>query len=173
MAQRNEKVFERVRQELSENPDLGSRELYEFAQGVDKAISQDTLQQFHARYVLPIKRERSRSGGGGGRGSRAVESTPARRRGRPPAAEREASQQAEQPEQPEQPAGRRGRRKSAQTSDQGSSGPLQGVSASRDQVRSVLLQFAQELTDAESRSSLVQVLGRVDSYVDRIVPSGS
>ena len=58
MAQRNEKVFDRVRQELANNPNLGSKELYDLAQGVEKSIGQDSLQQFHARYVLPVKRER-------------------------------------------------------------------------------------------------------------------
>lgn len=167
MAQRNEKVFERVRQELSKNPSLGSRELYELAQGVDKSIAQDTLQQFHARYVLPVKRERAKAGGGrGGRRTRAGAAVAGGRRGRRAAA---AAPEAGA-EQPAQTTA--GRRRGRRPASAGAAGAGQGGGASREQVRSVLLQFAQELTDAESRSSLVKVLSRVDNYVDRIVPRG-
>lgn len=64
MPERNQKVFDRVRQELAKNTGLGSRDLYEIAKKVDENISGDTLQQFHARYVLPVRREDSRRAGG-------------------------------------------------------------------------------------------------------------
>jgi hypothetical protein len=147
MAERNQKVLEHVRQELGKNPELGSRELHQSAQQVDKSAGQDSLQQFHARYVLPVKREQRSSGaatGGGrkgGRGRKGAESTMVEAGQRPG----------------------RARRSRASRATEGSE---------RDRVRELLLQFAQELTDAESRSSLVQVLGRVDQYVGRIVGNG-
>jgi hypothetical protein len=145
MAERNQKVYERVKQELQKNPALGSRDLYELAKGVEKAISQDTMQQFHARYFLPARKEiRAASG-----------ETPAPGRGR-----RSRRQGGEKEPRTV------GRAVSRRDGDERGEGP------DRDRVRSVLLQFAQELTDAESRSSLVKVLGRVDTFVDRIVGSG-
>jgi hypothetical protein len=151
MAERNQKIYERVVQELEKNPGLGSRELYGIALNADKSIGRDTLQQFHARYFLPALREHRLAGGA---------AKPARR----PRRQRKQSAAAEQPkaEPSETTPKRRFRR-------------LRGEPASnRDQIRALLLQFAQELTDAESRSSLVQALARVDSYVDRIATaSGS
>jgi hypothetical protein len=148
MAERNQKVYERIKQELEKNPALGSRDLYELAKGADKAINQDTMQQFHARYFLPARKEiRAASG-----------EAPAPRRGR-----RSRSQAGEkEPRRVARTATRRGGGESGES----------GESSDRDRVRGVLLQFAQELTDAESRSSLVKVLGRVDNFVDRIVGSG-
>jgi hypothetical protein len=149
MAQRNQKVYERVRQELGKDPKLGSRELYAVAQSVDKAISGDSLQQFHARYVLPVKREQAAGARGG--------APAARKPGRPRRAKAAAATATTGGEATAR-APRRRRR---------------SAGSDRAQIRAVLLQFAQELTDAESRSSLVQVLGRVDSYVDKIAPSKS
>jgi hypothetical protein len=146
MAERNEKVLERIRQELTKNPKVGSRELYESAQGLDRAIGEDTLQQFHARYVLPVKREQ-RGPGGGGETKRKARGG----KGRPQqkaAAEQEPAQ--------EQPA-RRTRR-----SRKGEEG------ADRDRIRGVLLEFARDFASAESRSDIVGVVSRVDEYVDRI-----
>lgn len=73
MAERNEKIFERVRQELGKNANLGSRELYEIAKKVDPSL-QDSLQQFHARYVLPVRRARSAGGAPAAKGGRAQKS---------------------------------------------------------------------------------------------------
>lgn len=147
MAERNEQVLDRVRQELNKNPGLGSRELYEIAMGVDAAIAENSLQQFHARYVLPIKRERAAQGegrpreGGGQRRSRS----------------RRASSKTEAapgPSPQEAPARRRRRR---------------GAGADRDQVRAVFMQFARDFANAESRGEIVQILSDVDRYVDQVV----
>jgi hypothetical protein len=54
------------------------------------------------------------------------------------------------------PAVRRGRR------------PRRNEGSERDRVRSVLLEFAKAFADAESRTQIVQVLSRIDEYVDRI-----
>jgi hypothetical protein len=171
MAQRNEKVFDRVRQELANNPNLGSKELYDLAQGVEKSIGQDSLQQFHARYVLPVKRER------GGKGKVKQGSRPTQRRGRSRttsavAAAAPSKPVAEKPAEVSRPAAAAGTASAATRSRRPRQSAAAPASASnRDKVRALLLQFAQELTDADSRSSLVKVLGRVDSYVDRIAPA--
>lgn len=146
MAERNQKVFERVRQELVKSPKMGSRELYVIAQEFDKSISQDSLQQFHARYVLPLKRE--------GRGNGNSDPATRVRRTRKPKVEVQSEKTG---------GGSKGRQGSRQKHD----------ASLRDQVRSVLLEFARDFADAESRSEIVQVLSRVDDYVDRIARVGS
>lgn len=140
MAERNQKVYERVRQELQKNPGAGSRELYEMAQQVDKGIGQETLQQFHARYFLPVKREQAADGG----------ATRPRRR-RPKAAAADGA------EKPARRGARRGRGRAA--------------GSERDQVRSVLLQFAQDFSAAETKPEIVEVMSRMDDYIDRITGS--
>lgn len=40
--------------------------------------------------------------------------------------------------------------------------------SSRDAIRSVFLQFANDFADAKSRSDVVRVLSNVDAYVDRV-----
>ena len=76
MAERNEKVMEKVREELKKDPAMKSKPLYEQMQKVDKSIGDLSVQQFHARYVLPIKREnapkrpRKRKSAAKGSGSR-------------------------------------------------------------------------------------------------------
>jgi hypothetical protein len=140
MAERNEKIFERVVQELEKNPDLGSKELYGTLRESDKAVGKDTLQQFHARYVLPARRSLKAASGG-----ETARRAPRRRA--------KAATNGQAPAAGQAP--RRTRRSRRQEPD-------------RDRIRGLLLQFAQDLTDAESRSNLVQVLARVDSYVDKI-----
>lgn len=140
MAARNEAVLERVRQELSGNPAMGSRELYGMAQEMDASIGQDTLQQFHARYVLPIKREQARARG---------TSTPRRTRPRrAKSAERSSTATATRPAR--------------------SALSAQATSDDRDLIRGVLLEFARDFADAESRTEIVQVLSRIDEYVAKI-----
>jgi hypothetical protein len=144
MADRNQKVYDRVRQELTKNSQLGSRELYGLAQDIDRSIGQDSLQQFHARYVLPFKREQSRR-----RKDGAAAAAP--KRGRRPKAKVE-----EPVARAATPAVRRGRR------------PRRNDGSERDRVRGVLLEFARAFADAESRTQIVQVLSKIDQYVDRI-----
>lgn len=142
MAERNEKVYERVRQELDKSPGKGSRDLYEMAQQADKSIGEQTLQQFHARYVLPVKREHAaRSGGGRARKARRG------RKSKAAAAKNNSG-------------GKRGSRRRAAASD-------------RDQVRAVLLRFAQDFSAAETKQQIVKVMSRIDDYVDQIAGSAS
>jgi hypothetical protein len=148
MADRNQKIFDRVRQELAKNGKLGSRQLYEMAKGWDQSIGQDSLQQFHARYVLPIKRQDSSSKGKGRAGRQGAAGTG--RQGKAAADSQKA------------PAARQ--------RDGRSRGGKAAAGSERDRIRSVLLEFARDFADAESRSDIVQVVSRVDDYVNRIAP---
>lgn len=156
MAEQNEKVLERVRQELSKNAKLGSRELYEMARGWDQSVGEQTLQQFHARYVLPIKREQTAKA----KGKQAGKAAGTGRRGRSTAA---AAEKSAAPAAA--PRGRRTRRAAAAPT------AGEGGGADRDRVRAVLLEFARDFAKAESKTEIVQVMSRIDEYVDRIAPS--
>jgi hypothetical protein len=145
MAKRNEQVLDRVRQELNRKPDLGSRALYEKLQDMDPAIKEGTLQQFHARYVLPIKRERAQQAGAGA-----------------PAARKQARPTEKRP--PERPAAQPRGRATPAAADSGAERPLD-----REKVRAVFMQFAREFSEAETRTDIVQVLSKVDDYVERVV----
>lgn len=140
MAERNEKVYQKVRQELMKGKEIGSRELHEMAAGMDKKIGEQSVQQFHARYVLPVKREQAKARGGGRRRKKAAPK-------RSPAA--------------------------ATGSGRSRSGRKAGgaVTNERDQVRTVLLQFAQDFSGAETKSEVVRVMSRMDEYVDEITKS--
>lgn len=144
MAERNQKVFDRVRQELGKNTKLGSRELYGIAQKLDESISEETLQQFHARYVLPLRREESRNRAGdapakatrrGGRRKKAVEEVK-------PVREKRVNKAAVS---------------------------AQALLQERQRARGVLLKFAQEFATAETKPEIIEVMGRLDEYVDQIV----
>lgn len=143
MAERNEEIASYVRERLAKNPDLGSRELYDTAQ--ERFTVDDTLQQFHARYVLPIKRA-----GGASRGRKTKARAP---RGK-------TKRQAEATTT----AGTRGgtRRKSTRGRKTAATG------SERDQIRAVFMDFAREFAAAESRGEIVRVLSEVDGYVDRV-----
>ena len=144
MAERNEKVYDRVRQELGKNPNLGSTELYEQAKQMEKSIGQDTLQQFHARYVLPIKRQQASASGGGRRG----------RKGR--------TRKSKAPTTGGKTARKPGRRVKS----------TQNGGSDRDQIRTILLKFAQDLSAAETKSEVVKVMTRLDNYVSDIAAVG-
>jgi hypothetical protein len=155
MAERNEQLLEWVRQELDRQPDLGSGKLFEMARERDDSLADSTLPQFHARYVLPIKRERAaeRGGGtakeGGGKARRRTARKPKR-------GAQAAAVEAEAPKP----------RRSRTTGKRGAAGD-----GSRESIRAVFLEFAREFAEADSRTQIVQVLSRVDEYVDRVMES--
>ena len=155
MADRNEQVLARVREELSRNPDLGTKELFRRAQEVDASIAELTQQQFQGRYVLPVTRERAAAR----RDTEAGSQPSARASKRRTASPQRRSTRAERPETSRTTA------KPGAESDAVPEGRL----ASRVAIRGVFLQFAREFAEAESRSEIVQVLSRVDDYVEQIV----
>ena len=144
MAERNQKVFDRVRQELTKNTNLGSRDLYEIAKKVDESINGETLQQFHARYVLPLRREQSRAAGGSsGAAKKARKST-----------RRKAAEDA-------RPVKQRRVSKALRSA--------QAAMQERQRARAVLLRFAQEFAMAETKPEIIKVMGRLDDYVEQLV----
>ena len=129
MADRNARVQDLIREQLQKNPDASTQELQAAAKGIDASVGELSLRQFNAGYVLPLKR---RSGGG----KRKSKATPGRGRGG------RGQKQASAPAAKEAVPGRRGARAAAGGSD-------------RDRVRGVLLQFARDLSEAESRAARI------------------
>jgi hypothetical protein len=169
MAERNEQVLERVRQQLNRQSDLGSRQLFEMAQEMDPSMAEMSLPQFHARYVLPIKREQAAQRKGeeaprqprkAGRTSRRAEAAgqeePTSRE--EPTKQRRRARQAAEPARAEAPVPQAAPAAEAQPAQQ----------ANRDQIRSVFLEFALEFSQAESKTEIVKVLSKLDRYIDRI-----
>ncbi len=52
----HEKVMEFVERELKKNPKIGSSDLFKKAKKVSRTVSGMTIQQFHAKYPLQVKR---------------------------------------------------------------------------------------------------------------------
>jgi hypothetical protein len=201
MAVRNEQVLDRVRQILNEQPGMGSREVFDNVKEMDEEVGKLELASFHARYVLPIKREQARARSDRDTDARAGKKPAgARVGGRRKAAEQdeagpglaEGATAAEQPAGAAQPAaagtpvGKGGRgtrqkqakqprgRQAAQPVQQPSAeqpAPQDASSGGREEVRGILMEFALELAEAESRTQVVQALRKVDDYVDRITRS--
>jgi hypothetical protein len=148
MAQRNEQVIEFVRAELRNQPDLGSRALFERAQEIDPSLSSESVQQFHARYVLPVKRER-----------------------KPGVARKQSQAKSSRAEEKPKGARKSSRRdRGAESAAVAPSGPQQGGEAEiREAVRGVFIRFAQEFGSAESRSDIIRVMGDIDKYVEQVV----
>lgn len=162
MPDRSEKVQARVREELEKNPDATTKELQEAARSVDASIGELSLRQFNAGYVLPLKRSgvgrgrKARTGAGGGAGAAG-----GRRRG---GRRRTAAQPAA-----EAPAPRRAARAPAAPAAAPAAGGTADID--RDRVRSTLLEFARDFSDAESRAEIVGVLSNLDRYIDKILRS--
>jgi hypothetical protein len=138
MAERNQKVLDRVQEELEKDPSISSRQLYETAKGVDKSLDKLSLRQFNAGYVLPLKRKK-----GGGR--RRATAAKVRKAG----AKRSAAAR------PAAAGGRGGRSKAG--------------GSEREQVREALMHFARDFARAEGKAQIVDVLGNLDPYIDRVL----
>lgn len=145
MAKTDERVMDLVEKEIRKDPGVSSSDLFEKAKKVVSSLGELTLRQFHARYPLQIKRRMAMAEGGGKR-------TSGKRRGR-----RSGARKA-----PAAAKGGRASRGRTANSDAPSTGD-------RDQVRSVLLKFAADLSAAEARKDLVKVLAGVDRYVDDVM----
>lgn len=147
MPERNQKVQDRIREELKQNPGATTGELQSIAQGVDSSVGGLSLRQFNAGYVLPLKR-----GGGARKPAKKGKTTTGgtrRKAGRKPAAA---------PAPTPEPARPRARSAAAPEGE-------------RERVRATLMQFARDFSEAETKSAIVAVLSDVDRYVDRIVGS--
>lgn len=60
-ATKNQDVMDMVRKELDENPEMETDALFEKAKAMDSSLEDLSLRQFHARYPLQVKRQRSAS----------------------------------------------------------------------------------------------------------------
>jgi hypothetical protein len=139
MAKTNEKVMEFVESELERNPDISVPDLQAKAAKVDSAIGDLTARQFNARYPLQVKRRKARASEGSGAKTSRRSKRATRKSGR-------------------STSSRRARKAPAPASDD-----------ARAAVRGVVLRFASDLASAEERKELVDVLARVDGYVDEIL----
>jgi hypothetical protein len=139
VADRNEDVMNMVTSELEKKPDIGLESLYARAKAIDPGVGELSLRQFHARYPLQVKRQKSRAEG------RTPKRSTKKRRG----AARGASDSAAQP----------GRNRKAGRSSE---------NVDREKLRALFLEFASEFAAAESRAEIVGVLSSVDGYVDRV-----
>lgn len=167
MAKLKEEVLGRVREELAKRPNLAPGVLYHMALQIDPSIGAGGARAFHARYIAPIQHELAAAK----RRTRKLrkdckrppaepreQETAAETRSHEPAAAPEVLQVAVEPERQE-PVSRA--RRSPQR-------PWR-TEASREQIRLVFLRLARELAGAETRAEIVQVLSRLDLYVDQVV----
>jgi hypothetical protein len=181
MAAPNERVMDMVRREIEKNPSIPSQELFEKAKKMDSSMKRLTIRQFHATYPLQVKRL-SKGARRRGRPRKAAAAAPVKRgRRRRGAAKAAPAKRARRPGRPPgRPAGRppgrpRGRppgRPRAAATAAASAARNEGVS-DRDAVRTILLQFASEVAGAEGKADIVQVMGTMERYVDRLVQATS
>ena len=143
---RHEDVKQKVRELIGKYPTVRSQQLYDLAVRMHPELEAGGLRSFHARYVLPIKREVARA------------------EGRVP-----------QPRTRKTAPQRRGRRPQggAATEDASEAGTPQAAatdtSQTRARVRAVLMRLSRQLVNAESRGDVVDVLARLEELVDEIM----
>lgn len=147
----SQRVLDMVRRELVQNADVDNSVLYEKARALDPESMRDVdRRQFNARYPLRVKRFELK----------------ARTSGKP-----------KPTKQPRTQKPRRPRTSAAEAAPAAvaSKSPAAAPAArpvARDSVRDVLLRFAQDLANAESRGDIVGVVASVDRYVDQVMGLG-
>jgi hypothetical protein len=181
MADINERVLDMVRRELERNPDISNDKLLGKALRIDPSLNKLSARQFHARYPLQVKRAKKRAAGGGRRrsaGARKAGAGAARRARKGPGkrAARKSAKRAAQQQSAGTPANGRRRRgrppkagNAAPAQRSASTGPSAGSAGGRDGVRELLLDFARQVASADGRTELIDVVARVDGWVDRIM----
>jgi len=139
--QRHEDVVARVRELLGKYPNLGSRQLYDLAIRMHPDLEQAGFRSFHARYVLPLKREKARAEGRlpKPRTPRTVAKRP--RKGRSAQLQPELAESAARLDAPQL----------------------------RSRVRDVMLRLARQVAVAESRADLVDALAGVEDMVEEVM----
>lgn len=143
-SERNPEIIERVREKLEKYPELKSRQLYDMAVRLDTSLATLGLRSFHARYVLPIMRERARAEG------RIKPRAPRKKRVAAKTAAATAAGASDQ--------------KAART--RSSRGPSSDEHA---RVRAILLRFARDVAAAESRADIVDLIGGIDAVAAAIL----
>jgi hypothetical protein len=163
----------RVRELLQKYPELTSRQLHDRAIRMDAQIALIPLRSFHAKYVLPIKREQARAEG---RVAKRGQSKRAVRRAEKAQAEKEAlTRMAELKEEatrraagagaaPESDAMPARRRRKARAAETGA-----GDAEMRMRIRETLIGFARRLAAAETKTEIIDVIAGIDDVVGEIV----
>jgi hypothetical protein len=163
MAKINEAVMEMVQSELQNDPDTSSTDLYDKARKMNRAIGRLSLRQFHARYPLQVKRlsamrKRKRS---------AKQASP----GRKPAGRRTGAKKTRTSAAKTDTGAprKRGRRRATSRPEVPARGESQDRSSgARSNVQEVLLQFAGVVATAD-KADMVQLMLRMDNWVDRVM----
>jgi hypothetical protein len=166
VAERNEQVFERVRELLGKYPNLSSKQLFEMAVRADPAIEEAGMRSFNARYVLPIKREKARSEG----------RMPKPRARRAPTKAARAADAAGSTQSAAPAAGvGAGRRGAARRGRRAAAGEAtaEADAERRTRVRRALLRFAREIAAADGRAELVDALAGVELLVDELLAAAT
>jgi hypothetical protein len=144
-AARNDDVLERVRELLQKYPTIGSRQLYDFALRKHPDLEEAGFRSFHARYVLPLKRQQARA------------------EGRPPKPRART-------EKPKSGRRRRGGAAAEQATPAITEAPTPfDETQVRARVRDAMMRLAREVAVAESRADLVDALSRVETLVDEVM----
>jgi hypothetical protein len=140
-----ERVRNMVRHSLVASPNVKNKELFDRAREIAPEVVKDlTIQQFHAKFRLPVLRnEMGRKNPGQPRSGRRT-GTSEGANGSGPSPRKRTTRSA------------RRSRASAPSGQQAA-------------VRDVLVEFAMDLEKAESRSDLIRVMGDMDSWVARIL----
>jgi hypothetical protein len=192
MARTSDRVMDMVRREVAKNPDVKSGVLYEQAKKVDRSMSSLSLRQFHARYPLQVKRAMALGGGkrrkkpANGRRKKPVNGRRKGAAGRkaagasPTAAtkrkvRRKRTVAKKRPGRPAKSTKKRGRPvgSGAVAPQRRRRGPGRPpavlVTGERGTVRAVLLEFAGEVVNADSKADMISVISRMDHWVDRVI----
>jgi hypothetical protein len=156
MEESKEKVQARLREVLDERPDASTDVLQDEARQVDPSLGSLSRRQFNAGYVLPVKRERAPADRPKpARAARGTKKKGARR-----------GKRAQQAAAASAPAEGTRRRRGARAAE--AAAPASG-GGERERVREILLRFARDLTAAESRSQIIDVLAGLDTYADDVL----
>jgi hypothetical protein len=192
MAKTSDRVMDMVRREVAKNPDVKSGVLYEQARKLDRSMSSLSLRQFHARYPLQVKRAMALGGGKrrkkpangrrkkpangrrkGAAGRKAAGASPTAAKKRKVTRKRTVAKK--RPGRPAKTTKKRGRPvgSGAVAPQQRRRGPGRRAavvaSGERGTVRAVLLEFAGEVVNADSKADMISVISRMDHWVDRVV----
>jgi hypothetical protein len=196
MAKTSDRVMDMVRREVAKNPDVKSGVLYEQARKLDRSMSSLSLRQFHARYPLQVKRAMALGGGRrrkkpangrrkkpangrrkGAAGRKAAGASPTAAKKRKVTRKRTVAKK--RPGRPAKTTKKRGRPvgSGAVAPQQRRRGPGRRAavvaSGERGTVRAVLLEFAGEVVNADSKADMISVISRMDHWVDRVVRAAS
>lgn len=140
MATRSQKVWDMVMERLEKEPAVDWVELKQDAEKLDQSIAKLTQRQFNARYPLQASRMLKQGG-----------------------VVREAA---------EAPAGQEVVATPARTTVRSHRNSRRGrkpkIEERRARAREILLAYAQELVQVESKAEVVEALAKLDDYLDRL-----